>query len=138
MSEAERIPPPASSVRHSAREPLAAALRAAFREHGADIALLREAVCDHVDAARARGDPVERVIIDLKEEMRAAGVVDRYVRAEERALAESVIRWCIERYYGSARRLGGRGEVADFEADLPPVGPRAPPSRASRVSREIQ
>jgi hypothetical protein len=51
-----------------------------------------------------RGEPVERVIIDLKQEMRGAGVVDRYVRPGERALAESVIRWCIERYYGSTPR----------------------------------
>lgn len=49
-----------------------------------------------------RGEPVERVIIDLKQEMRAAGVVNLYVRPEERALAEAVIRWCIERYYGTA------------------------------------
>ena len=47
---------------------------------------------------------VERVIIDLKQELRAAGVVDRYARPEEHAVAESVIRWCIERYYGSAPR----------------------------------
>ena len=53
---------------------------------------------------RARGEPVERVIIDLKQEMRAAGAIDRYARPEERALAESVIRWCIERYYGAAER----------------------------------
>jgi hypothetical protein len=30
-------------------------------------------VCTYVDAARARGEPVERVIIDLKQGMRAAG-----------------------------------------------------------------
>jgi len=30
--------------------------------------------------------------------------IDRYVRPEEHAVAESVIRWCIERYYGSAPR----------------------------------
>ena len=61
-------------------------------------------MCSYVDKARGRGEPVERVIIDLKQEMRAAGVVDRYQRPDERPLAESVIRWCIERYYGSPPR----------------------------------
>ncbi len=95
-SPAPNVPPPG-------REPFAVALHAAFREPG-NVAALRDAVCGYVDAARARGEPVERVIIDLKREMRAAGLVDRYVRPDERAVAESVIRWCIERYYGSAPR----------------------------------
>jgi hypothetical protein len=64
---------------------------------------LRDAVCEYVDAARQRGAPVERVIIDLKQEMRAAGAIDRYANPKERDLAEAVIRWCIQRYYGSAR-----------------------------------
>jgi hypothetical protein len=85
------------------REPFSGALRAALRDR-AEVAALRDAVRSYVDAARAGGAPVERVIIELKEEMRGAGVVDRYMRTEERELAESVIRWCIERYYGSARR----------------------------------
>jgi hypothetical protein len=102
MSEVDPVSP-APSVPHSTGEPFAVALRAAFREHG-DVAALRDTVCSYVDAARARGEPVERVIIDLKQEMRAAGVVDRYLRPGERAVAESVIRWCIERYYGSAPR----------------------------------
>ena len=91
-------PPPAPTT---PRETLAANLRTAMR---AEAASLRDAVCEYVDAARQRGEPVERVIIDLKQEMRAAGVVDRYVKPNERALAESVIRWCIERYYGTAAR----------------------------------
>jgi hypothetical protein len=95
-SPARRVPP-------SGGEPLTGALRAAFRDPG-DVAALRDTVCSYVDAARARGEPVERVIIDLKQEMRAAGVVDCYVRPGERAVAESVIRWCIERFYGSAPR----------------------------------
>jgi len=97
MSELEPVPP------RPTREPFSAALRAAFRENG-EVAAVRDAVCSYVDAARAGGEPVERVIIDLKQEMRGAGVVDRYLRPEERVLAESVIRWCIERYYGSASR----------------------------------
>ena len=95
-SPAPNVPPPGG-------EPFAVALHGAFREPD-NVAALRDAVCGYVDGARARDEPVERVIIDLKQEMRAAGLVDRYVRPEERAVAESVIRWCIERYYGSAPR----------------------------------
>src|SRR5690242_3292421 len=99
MSNAEQVAQ-VPNVSHSLREPFSAALHAIVREYG-DVAALRDAVCNYVDAARAGGEPVERVIIDLKQEMRAAGAIDRYARPEERALAESVIRWCIERYYGS-------------------------------------
>ena len=102
MNQADAVSP-TPSVPPSTGEPFAIALRAAFREPG-DVATLRDAVCTYVDAARARGEPVERVIIDVKQGMRAAGVVDRYARPEEHAVAESVIRWCIERYYGSAPR----------------------------------
>ena len=76
-------------------------LRAAMRDSG-NRARLKTAVCHHVDAARAQGQRVEHVIIDLKQELRGAGVVDKYTTPDERALAESVIRWCIERYYGRA------------------------------------
>jgi hypothetical protein len=53
----------------------------------------------YVDASRERGNPVERVIIDMKREMDAAGMIDRYATREDRLLAESVVRWCIERFY---------------------------------------
>ena len=51
---------------------------------------------------RRRGAAVERVIVDLKRQMRLAGTIDRYAKPEERLLAESVIRWCIQRYFGRA------------------------------------
>jgi hypothetical protein len=85
------------------QEALSASLRSSLRSR-ADAAALRDAVCAYVDAARQRGEAVEHVIIELKQEMRAAGVVDRYANKDERMLAESVIRWCIERYYGPALR----------------------------------
>jgi hypothetical protein len=85
-----------------AADTLTEALRSGFRRGSADAASVRDEVCRYVDAARARGERVEHVIIELKQEMRAAGVVDRYARPEERAFAESVIRWCIGRYYGRA------------------------------------
>jgi hypothetical protein len=93
---------PAGSAITTSDDKLTTNLRGALRRDGAAEAL-RDAVCEYVDAARLRGDPVERVIIDLKQEMRTAGAVDRYAHPKERELAESVIRWCIQRYYGSTR-----------------------------------
>ena len=85
----------------ASRASLPSRLRAALGAPG-DVGTLRDVVCRYVDAARARGEPIERVIIDLKQELRAAGAIDRYASKEERALGEGVVRWCIERYYGAA------------------------------------
>ena len=93
---------PAGAATTTSDDKLTANLRGELRRE-AGPKTLRDAVCEYVDAARQRGDPVERVIIDLKQEMRAAGAIDRYAHPKERELAESVIRWCIQRYYGSAR-----------------------------------
>ena len=99
MHEADR-PTGRADDATTSRATLATVLRAS--RYGADTAKLRAAVRQHVDAARGRGDRVERVIIDLKQEMHAAGLFDRHAAIGERSLAESVIRWCIERYYGPA------------------------------------
>lgn len=97
MTDASR--PPDTPSGETSRDSLSTRLQALLRG-GVQSDALREAVNGYVDEARRRGEPVERVIIDLKQEMRAAGVVDVYVRPGERALAEPVIRWCIDRYYG--------------------------------------
>jgi len=89
-----------AAVPTTSRQILAAALRFALAP-GAEAAELRDTVCRYVDAAHARGEPVERVIVDVKEQLRALDAIERYARPNERALAESVIRWCIERYYGA-------------------------------------
>jgi len=80
---------------------LLAEWRVALRDK-ATAAALEEAVCRNVDESRRRGAPVERVVVDLKRQMRLAGAIDRYAKPEERLLAESVIRWCIQRYFGRA------------------------------------
>jgi hypothetical protein len=97
--DSEPLPPPPGP-----RE-LPSSLRDALRSGVVD-SRVHEEVCAYVDTARRAGDPVERVIIDLKREMHGTGILDRYVRPAERDIAESVIRWCIERYYGAA----GRGD----------------------------
>ena len=102
MTETSGPPTPEPRLTPAAPRELPPRLCEALRRGSADTRL-REEVCAHVDAARQRGDPIERIIIDLKREMHAAGVVDRYADPHERALAESVIRWCIERYYGAER-----------------------------------
>ena len=84
----------------TSREILAAALRSALAP-GADASELRDTVRWYVDAARECGRPVERVFVDLKEQLHAIGAIELYARPNERALAESVIRWCIEQYYGA-------------------------------------
>jgi hypothetical protein len=87
------------------RDQLAPLLRAAFRDAGQiETQPLREAVCAYVDAARARGEPVERVIVDLKRMMELSGGWRRFASRAEEAVAEAVIRWCIDRYYQPADR----------------------------------
>ena len=84
------------------RDQLSTLLRAAFRGAPVETEPLREAVCAYVDSARERGEPVERVIIDLKRMMELSGAWRRSASKAEEALAEGVIRWCIERYYRPA------------------------------------
>jgi hypothetical protein len=84
------------------RDELSTLLRAAFRGGLVDTEPLREAVCVYVDGARERGEPVERVIVDLKRMMELSGAWRRSASRAEEALAEGIIRWCIERYYRPA------------------------------------
>jgi hypothetical protein len=91
-----------NSSTRSTREQLSALLRAAFRGGLVETAPLREAVCTYVDGARERGEPVERVIVDLKRMMELSGAWHRSASRNEEAIAEGIIRWCIDRYYKPA------------------------------------
>ena len=85
-------------VEAALHEALSALLHPALR--GApDTTMLRDEVCQYVELARERGDRVERVIVTLKEEIRAAARVGHYVSRAEQTLTERVVRWCIEEYY---------------------------------------
>ena len=88
-----------NSSTRGTREQLSTLLRAAFRGGLVEPEPLREAVCSYVDSARERGEPVERVIIDLKRMMELSGGWRRSASRKEEAVAEGVIRWCIDRYY---------------------------------------
>ena len=99
-SRAEDSPDPATEGAGGTRsqESLSRLLRPAV--HGeVETERLRDAVHDYVNDARERGEPVERVIVDLKQEIRAAAGIGLYVSRETRAVMESVVRWCIEGYY---------------------------------------
>src|SRR5690349_20879345 len=88
-----------NSTTSTTRDELSVLLRAAFRAQLVETQPLREAVCAYVDSARERGEPVERVIIDLKRMMELSGGWRRSVSRKEETIAEGVIRWCIDRYY---------------------------------------
>ena len=68
-----------------------------------DVQALREVVCAYVNAARLGGEPFSRVVIDLKEAMREAGVVRDPSTEAERALEETVIAWCADCYQPAER-----------------------------------
>jgi CheY-like chemotaxis protein len=81
-------------------------LVAVFRNAGLrppDIEALRDVVCAYVNAARLGGEPNSRVVIDLKEAMREAGLVRDPASASERALEETVIGWASECYQPAER-----------------------------------
>ena len=97
----ERTPDSGSdnSSTRTTHDQLSTLLRAAFRGGLVETEPLRESVCAYVDAARERGEPVERVIVDLKRMMELSGAWRRAASRAEEAVAEGVIRWCIDRYY---------------------------------------
>jgi hypothetical protein len=83
----------AEALRHAFADafPIARLLTAAERDR------LRETVCAFVDELKRQGLPPERVIVELR------SIADQ---ARTGVLTESLIadavRWCIERYYGTA------------------------------------
>jgi CheY-like chemotaxis protein len=68
-----------------------------------DVGALREVVRAYVNAARLGGEPYSRVVIDLKEAMREAGLIGHAASAEEPALEETVIAWCADCYQPAER-----------------------------------
>lgn len=64
---------------------------------------LREVVSAYVNAARLGGERFSRVVIDLKEAMREAGVVGDPSTEAERALEKTVIAWCADCYQPAER-----------------------------------
>jgi len=78
-------------------------LVAVFRHSGSspgDVAAVRAVVRAYVDTQRRLGARAERIVVDLEDAMRAAGVDGDNATPEERRFAGSVIEWGIEQYYG--------------------------------------
>jgi hypothetical protein len=81
-----------------------AQLRSALTGHPIDESSLRVAVCGYVDAAKALGWPVERVIIELK---RVAEVengpvhhsADPADRIDGQRLVARAVSWSVEHYF---------------------------------------
>lgn len=90
------------SANWNPRQPLLAVLRNAG-PRPPDVEALREVVCAYVSAAHLRGEPFSRVVIDLKQAMREAGVVGDAANPDERALEEAVIGWCADCYHPAER-----------------------------------
>jgi hypothetical protein len=76
-----------------------AAIRRTFTRTAVDADARPEferAICDYVIVARARGEPVERIIVDLKQEL--AGITPSDLRRGA-DLVELAVRTCIRQYY---------------------------------------
>ena len=65
-----------------------------------DRSFLKDEICGFTRRARAGGQRVERVIIAVKEMVDETPGTARDLEPR-RHLAEDVVRWCIEEYYGS-------------------------------------
>ena len=106
MTETTGVPSRKPRPNPTAPDELPPSLREALRK-GTPDTFLRDEVCAYVDAARRRGDPVERVIIDLKRELHVTGVVDRKdSRRSDRGIRQAAVR-------------GGASPLARFSENTP-------------------
>lgn len=104
MSAAEQSPAPSLGPGPFAtdlRAAFAEAFRTAARSTSVDVSRVRALVYAYVRAAKARGNPPERVIIALKE-LTIADVHWYLASAQQLVLREQVIRWCLDEYYGAS------------------------------------
>ena len=68
-----------------------------------DTGELHSAMCDYVDALRARGAAPQEMLVAVKRLMERAWPAGWRADADQRrALGEQVVRWCIEEYYRAA------------------------------------
>ena len=83
-----------------------------------DLTLLHTYVRDIVCAAKARGEPSERVILQLKL-LTANGIHRLAPRPQHHALHDRVFQWCLEEYYG---RSAGEALLPAGEEAAPAAG----------------
>jgi len=78
------------------------AIRLAGAGDETGLAELRDAVREQVAHLRDQGEPPERVLVEIKRELQESQTRTGAPRGDEqalRALADQVVRWCIEAYY---------------------------------------
>ena len=74
----------------------------AFSE--ADAVLLRQLVYAAVDELRAKGWPIEQIIVRIKEVARESGVrLGNSLRMADHPAVSTAVLWCVERYYGRTK-----------------------------------
>jgi hypothetical protein len=82
------------------RDHIERSLRRVFAEPSLDHSFLSDEIRAFTRRARAGGQPVERVIIAVKSMVDGTqGAAHDFLVG--RHLAEDVVRWCIEEYYGT-------------------------------------
>jgi hypothetical protein len=65
----------------------------------------RRSVCAFTDERKSRGEPVERIIVQLKHAIRQSHPSGRHLRLASHSFTEtddlitSAVRWCVERYF---------------------------------------
>ncbi|MEO7963593.1 MAG: hypothetical protein ABIT38_06745 [Gemmatimonadaceae bacterium] len=74
------------------------------------IAPLRTFVCAFVRDAKARGEPSERVIRQVKS-MTTRAVAELAPREHEAILLEAIFQWCLDEYYGTQGSTGAPAAV---------------------------
>jgi hypothetical protein len=80
------------------RDQLKHQLELALRQPNSGGTYLQDAIRGFTQRARADGQPVERVIIALKELASMASAASSHPEPEA-ALREDVVKWCLEEYY---------------------------------------
>jgi hypothetical protein len=98
---AEHLPAP-DELSERLRARFVQSFRTAAHTDVVESSALQASVCAFVRAAKARGEPPQRVIVALKR-LTTAGVDDWFrVNREQQRLRDSIIRWCLDEYYGPA------------------------------------
>jgi hypothetical protein len=78
----------------------------AFSADAARKAELRRIVSSYVASCHKRGDPVDRVILSLKEVIRVAVPPNpAHTERDEQDLYGRIARWCVDEHYGEVKSV---------------------------------
>lgn len=102
--------PSALDLSESLRATFALDIRSAAGREPVDVSTLQSLVCSFVRAAKERGEPPERVIAKLKALTIGRGDL-RYATLQQQQLRDSILRWCLDEYYGPETARNSHTEV---------------------------